>query len=960
MYRARHTLLGARRGGAARLRVYPVDPYLPEAERGRERRRIENAFRAVAALPGHQNILTVREFFRTDAEDCLVLVTEDVPGHGLRQHMKKSALALTFDQKIAVVRDVLGALDHAHRSQPQVVHRNLTPDAVLVAGTGRALLRGFDYARAGADRASTIAEDIIDELDPSYQAPECYNDPSQASVAADLYAAGLVFYELLAGEPAWTSVDDMMDKDGVFPVKPSELKPDLPAGFDDWLQSLCAFDVEDRPASAAIALTRFSGIVGPDPRAGDPVPERDVLPPVPARPGVDYATLNPGDPLGNRFRVEESLGRGGFAVVYRVFDSYSDTSRVLKLIVKDRRSTFERLKREYSILEHLPPHPNVVRAVWADKLQDDTPYMVFEYVPGTGVNELLDNRSFSPDDVKRLGLETLAGLEHLHAHDVYHRDVKPSNLLWTDQGVRIIDFNVAVNAEDGESRPGGTRRYIPPDLQVGEKMSTAEKTDWDLFGLGVTLYECATGKYPWDGTRPIADVAPRHPGEFNSDLADELAQVVLQAIESRRADRFGSATAFREALAAVKATRAAPPVAPATTFDLEMEDPSLLQPPRPNVNPFVNHLLAMYSQSPRKQRRHAGPGRDRPGDVHPDAARQRASTGALRRRIPPGRRDRQRGRRQDCVHSADRACNRSDAHADGARERLGVLLEGPALRHEPRRQSGRGGEDQRRSATGVLRPLPGGRQQRLAGGRNPDHRHQRRQARRLPHRAPAPVPPVARHHPGGTGRRGARGRRRGGESEPALGRRGFAGNGGSERHLRPSRSSTHPREVLGGVPRLRPPRPLLRPPQRPHAHGSGSRPEGHGTAACNLRDNPPAGPAAHHDAGPAVGARVHAGRRPGLRRDPQRPTRISTAPWTTCRRARAKRRASRSPTAATTIRNCSTADTGSWPGTQPRSRACASTASTWPCFAGGSSSSVATSTGDRCSPTGPTTSSGDW
>ena len=202
-YRARHTLLGARRGGAARLRVYPVDPYLPEAERGRERRRIENAFRAVAALPGHQNILTVREFFPTEAEDRLVLVTEDVPGHGLRQHMKKSALALTFDQKIAIVRDVLAALDHAHRSQPQVVHRNLTPDAVLIAAAGRALLRGFDYARAGADRASTIAEDIVDELDPSYQAPECYNDPSQASVAADLYAAGLVFYELLVCEPAW-------------------------------------------------------------------------------------------------------------------------------------------------------------------------------------------------------------------------------------------------------------------------------------------------------------------------------------------------------------------------------------------------------------------------------------------------------------------------------------------------------------------------------------------------------------------------------------------------------------------------------------------------------------------------------------------------------------------------------------------------------------------------------------
>ena len=599
-YRARHTLLGARRGGGARLRVYPVDPYLPEAERTRERRRIENAFRAVAALPGHPSILTVREFFATEAEDRLVLVTEDVPGHALRQHIKKSALALTFDQKIAVVRDVLAALDHAHRSDPQVVHRNLTPDAVLVGSAGRALLRGFDYARAGTNRSSTIAEEIRDDLDPTYQAPECYKDPSQASVAADLYAAGLVLYELLVGEPAWTSVDDMMNKDAVFPVKPSELKPELPAAFDTWLQSLCAFDVEDRPASAAVALARFNEVIGPDPRDGGPAKAQETVPPAPARPEVDYATLQRGDTLANRFRIEKRQGQGGFAVVYRVFDSFSDTSRILKLIVQDRRSKFDRLKREYSILEHLPPHPNVVRVVWADKLADDTPYIVFEYVPGTGVNDLLDNGSLSPGDVKRLGLETLAGLEHLHEHGVFHRDIKPSNLLWTDLGIRIIDFNVAVNAEDDESRPGGTRRYVPPDLQVGEEMSTEEKTDWDLFALGVTLYECATGKYPWEGTRPIADVPPKDPRDFTSHLAAGFVQVVLQATAPRRAERFASAAAFREAFDAVTAVRAAQTVAPAgTTLDTDTGESSLLQPPRPNFNPFVSHLLAMYSQSPR-------------------------------------------------------------------------------------------------------------------------------------------------------------------------------------------------------------------------------------------------------------------------------------------------------------------------------------------------------------------------
>ena len=598
-YRAKHTLLGAKRGGTARLRVYPVDPYLPQAERERERRRIENAFRAVATLPGHTNILTVRDFFPNEAEDRLVLATEDVAGHALRQHVKKSALALTFDQKIAVVRDVLAALDHAHKGEPQVVHRNLTPDAVLIGASGRALICGFDYARAGKNRASTIAEEIVDELDPMYQAPECDRDPSQASVASDIYAAGLVFYELLVGEPAWSSVDDMMDKDAIFPVKPSELKPELKPAFDSWLQTLCAFDIEERPPSAAIALAQFNDIVGPDPRAAGAARSHQAVTPIAVRPEVDYATLRRGDELANRFRIEENLGQGGFAVVYRVFDSFADTSRVLKVIVKDRRSTFERLKLEYRILAQLPPHPNVVRVVWADKLPDDTPYIVFEYLPGTGVNEMLDSASLSTDDVKRLGLEALAGIRHLHENGVFHRDIKPSNLLWTDQGVRIIDFNVAAYIEDDESRPGGTRRYVPPDLDVSDEMSIEEKTDWDLFALGVTLYECATGKYPWEGLRPIQDTPPKDPTDFPRDLAPELAQVLLLAIAPRRADRYGSAAAFREALGAITTTRTVPPtpVPSGVSFETSTEELSLLRAPKPNFNSFVSHLLTMYSQS---------------------------------------------------------------------------------------------------------------------------------------------------------------------------------------------------------------------------------------------------------------------------------------------------------------------------------------------------------------------------
>ncbi|HSP14490.1 MAG TPA: protein kinase [Thermoanaerobaculia bacterium] len=600
-YRARHTLLGARRGGTARLRIYQVDAYLPDAERQGQVKLISNAFRSLANLPGHPNILSVREFFDDeDARNWFALVTEDVAGQALRQHIKKSGLALTFDQKIGVIRDVLSALDHAHRSDPQVIHRNLTPDAILVSSSGRALLCGFDYARAGKDRTSTIAEEIIDELEPLYQAPECYRDPAKASVASDLFAAGLVFFELLVGEPPWSSIDDMLEKDGVFAVKPSEAKPDLAAGLDQWLQSLCAFDVEDRPTSAAVALVRFNEIVGPDPREAAKS-KKDGVAPSPARPEIDYQVLVRGDEVADRFRIEERLGSGGFAVAYKVFDSFSDTTRVLKIVVKDRRSTFQRLKQEYRVLERLKPHPNVVRVVWADKLPDETPFIVFEYVPGTGVGELLDAGALSLEDVKRIGEDTLAGLEHLHASGVFHRDIKPSNLLWTDQGVRIIDFNVAVHEDDTEARAGGTRRYIPPDLELGEALTRDEEVDRDLYALGITLYECATGKYPWTEVTPPLKIPPRDPQTYISDLSSEFVQVIVRAIAPRRGDRFSSASEFRSALARVTNVRVVPAQPPFETTPGTDTTPalSLLQPHKPNFNPFVSHLLTMYSQSTR-------------------------------------------------------------------------------------------------------------------------------------------------------------------------------------------------------------------------------------------------------------------------------------------------------------------------------------------------------------------------
>ena len=595
-FRAKHSLLGES-GGMARLRVYQADPYQDEAARKNEFKKISNAYRAVAQMPTHANVLAVKDLFVSDDEDTVVLVTEDLPGQALRLHIAKTSLALTFDQKLQVMRDVLSALDHAHRNQ--VIHRNLTPDVILVTRGGQAQVTGFDFARVGKNRTSTIADQVVDDLEAAYQAPECFKDPTQASIASDLYAAGLICYELLTGEVPFESVDQMLEADGRFPVKPSEHKPNLPNGIDDWLQKFCEFDPEERHVSAAIAHKSLDNLILPvaknDSAQGVSGPPM-VAPQLPD----NLMNLRQDFILADRFRIQKKLGSGGFGVAYKVFDSLGDVVRVIKLVTKDRRSVYERLRREYKTLTNLPDHPHVVKVIWADRMADakQTPYIVFEYVDGLDVSDLIDAEALSLDDAVRIVREAAEGLAHLHKHGVYHQDVKPSNLIWTDKGVRIIDFNVSVSEHDEVQGGGGTRRYLPPDYDYSSKPNASDRIDRDLYALGISFFECLTGKYPFDKPTPPVKSQPKDPKQFRgcADLSSSLVNVLVKIIAPERKDRFASVEEFLTTLAGVKRLRSV-----LTTGEIGV-GPKVVaklgfEPTKPNTNPFVTHLLTVYSQS---------------------------------------------------------------------------------------------------------------------------------------------------------------------------------------------------------------------------------------------------------------------------------------------------------------------------------------------------------------------------
>ncbi|MBO1414017.1 serine/threonine protein kinase [Streptomyces sp. FH025] len=620
-YRAKNAI-APQGSGTVRLSVRKADPYAPEAERLLQQKRIGIAYEALGKLPSHPNIVGVRDFFPDDDEGVFVTVYDDVPGHALTLHLTGAADPLTADAKLRTIRHILMGLAHTHHWH--IAHRELNPSTVLIAQDGRAMLTGFEYAKTAQRRAHTVMREAHQSADRAYLAPECHADPSAMGMKADIYAVGVIGYQLLTGELPFTSATEQAGAAGRLPVSGLEAAQ-VRVELAHWLQKLCATAPDDRP-TAVEALRRLDLVMGarnaPAKRIGSSSSAARPQAPAPHAPdgprGPEFFKELPTDfQLGTKYLVRNRLGRpGSFGVAYRVYDTIRSVDRAVKLVLRDRDSVLERLRREADVLQRLQhaPHPNVVAMVDADRLlpPDEYPYLVFEFVDGKDVAEVIRGGRMGAADVLRLAIDTARGLRHIHERGVWHCDIKPSNLLWTDDGVKLIDFGIAKTSDSSEGHSYTSPRYTPPDLDQVPANGTGY-TDRDLFGLGVTLYEALTGgQYPWEGVgQPSPGVRPLDPRTAFSgfgDLSPGFAEIMLRAISPYRGERFTTAEELLGALEALESARVAP--APALLPVLEQR-PSALPtvtaggqgtPPEPNSNPFVAHLQTLYSQSRRSNR----------------------------------------------------------------------------------------------------------------------------------------------------------------------------------------------------------------------------------------------------------------------------------------------------------------------------------------------------------------------
>ncbi|MGB3788404.1 MAG: serine/threonine-protein kinase, partial [Phormidesmis sp.] len=222
---------------------------------------------------------------------------------------------------------------------------------------------------------------------------------------------------------------------------------------------------------------------------------------------------------------------------------------------------FERAQQEFAALYRVlqNPHPHIVKVRWSSQLRDydDTPFILFEYLEGKDLEEVLASRDLSLEEAVQVLEQTAQGIAYLHQANIYHQDIKPSNLLMTEQGIKIIDFNVSVTSSDESAITAGTRRYLPPGFKPSIEPSKEDRIDRDLYALGITAYECMTGRYPFNAAQPVIGQACHDPSLIKGCeyIGEGLSLLLQRAIAPNRTDRFQSAQELLDALSSIKNLR---------------------------------------------------------------------------------------------------------------------------------------------------------------------------------------------------------------------------------------------------------------------------------------------------------------------------------------------------------------------------------------------------------------------
>jgi eukaryotic-like serine/threonine-protein kinase len=277
--------------------------------------------------------------------------------------------------------------------------------------------------------------------------------------------------------------------------------------------------------------------------------------------------------IAGRYRLERRLGLGGMSTVRLAFDTNLEREVAVKLLAEhlaEDDNFVSRFRREALAAARLV-HPNIVQ-VFDFGLDDATGqhYIVMEYVEGRSCAEILREQKVLPvDEALDIVSQACRGLDYAHRHGVVHRDVKPGNLMRSDEGVvKLADFGIAKATEQSSiTQVGsvlGTAAYLAPEQARGEEAGPQA----DQYALGVVAYQMLAGRLPYEATS-LTELAfkqqrelPPQLHELNPEVPPALAHAVARSMALDVAARFPSALAMGEGLRNGAEGVEPPPAAP--------------------------------------------------------------------------------------------------------------------------------------------------------------------------------------------------------------------------------------------------------------------------------------------------------------------------------------------------------------------------------------------------------------
>jgi serine/threonine-protein kinase len=549
----------------------------------------------------------------TDSAGKPYVVVEYVEGRNLgdvRGRAAQLGVRIEWPEAIAVALTIGEALTHVHErtdadGRPlDIVHRDLSPQNVMVGYGGDVKLIDFGTARGENRRCHTVSGIVFAK--PGYVAPEVANN-TPGGVPADLYAFGVMLWELLAGrrflvgEPSAHLAAVGAGKKALPPIAQSV---GAPLELDTVIACLTALRVEDRYASARQAAADLVRLLQRAPSRSDG--DRSVrgritqlmqrlYPAEPVRSRADFQALVtaarsakaapapvllPPSPVppendellpGTRYRLDHELGRGAMGVVYAA--THLDLGREVALKVLDREfmggDSRGRFVAEARAVARIT-HEGLVQLHEFGFTSDGRPFYAMELVNGEPLDrKLAAEGPLAWRDAVALAIKTANAAEAAHACGVVHRDIKPHNLLAThDGGVKLLDFGVAKRVSELEPSAAddldalsviGTPEYMAPEQARGSADARS-----DVYALGATLYELITGSLPHHASSTAALIERKlasapDPASVLAPAAElprELDRVLQKAMMPEPDARFEDMTAFRVALERVLDGRA--------------------------------------------------------------------------------------------------------------------------------------------------------------------------------------------------------------------------------------------------------------------------------------------------------------------------------------------------------------------------------------------------------------------